>query len=157
MFGERSGSGSERNDDPGVEQVSERERAYLGSVKAAAIARPEDARENDRNTSDKPARAQHQRLRTDHRHGHHPLLQFEFERAARAIARNGANGDERQKEGRCDLIGAEGWSDDAVEREERVGKSRRSVALSARFRIRADRADEGYAHQRTDQRQHHPP
>src|SRR5216684_2394700 len=142
MLSERSGSSGESDDNPGIEQVSERERAYLGSVKAASIAHPEDACENDRNTGEQPTHPQHERLGADHRQGRHPLLQFELECSARPTARNRPNGNEWQKEGRGDLISAESRGNDAVERKEGVGKSRRGAALSARLRVGTNGADE---------------
>src|SRR5215510_4648829 len=98
MLGERRCRSGKGDHDPRIEKISEREGAYFRSVQAAPIACPEDASEEDGNTSNKPTSSKNQSFYADHRKRRHPLLQFQLEGTACAIAGNCANGDERQKE-----------------------------------------------------------
>src|SRR5436190_5193138 len=137
--------------------MSERERAYLRPMQAAAITHPQDAGEDDWNTGEKPTNSQDQSLDSNQRDRRHPLLQFELQRPAAAITGNGPNGNKGQKERCSDFIGTEGWGDDAIERKQRIGKSRRGPTLSACFRVGSDGFDKSHSDKRAYQSEHDPP
>jgi hypothetical protein len=115
MFGDGGGRGGNANCEARVEQVANDQRDQLRRVDAATVTLPQQDRAQRRKHRNDPAREQDQRLRRDPKECRHPLLKFEFERAALAIAGDEPNRNERQQEYGRQFASAEGRSPDSDE------------------------------------------